>query len=75
MGHLSYPRSAVLVLGQSSIYSLLPSTVFAQVQSLLQNGKLAEAEELLEKAEGDLAQGSASSGNQVSVVEPLAWAC
>lgn len=61
----SYPRSPVLVLGQSSVYSLLPSTLFAQVESLLQNGRLAEAEALLDRAETDLAQGSTSSGGQV----------
>lgn len=68
MGHSSYPRSAVLVLGQSSIYSLLPSTLFAQVESLLQNGRLAEAEALLERAEVDPAQGSTSSGYRVGGV-------
>ncbi|KAF8137567.1 hypothetical protein EV363DRAFT_1395098 [Boletus edulis] len=64
MGHSSYPRSAVLVLGQSSIYSLLPSTLFAQVESLLRNGRLAEAQALLERAEADLAEGSTSSSDQ-----------
>lgn len=69
MGYSSYPRSTVIVLGQSSIYSLLPSTVFAQVESLLQNDRLAEAEALLERAEADLAQGSTSLGDQVGGVQ------
>ncbi|KAG8216912.1 hypothetical protein J3R82DRAFT_7187 [Butyriboletus roseoflavus] len=56
MGYSSYPRSVVLVLGQSSVYSLLPSTTFAQVESLLQNGRLAEVEALLERTEADLVQ-------------------
>lgn len=68
MGHSSYPRSAVLVLGQSSIYSLLPSTLFAQVESLLQNGRLAEADALLGRTEADLVQGSTSSGDHVGGV-------
>ena len=66
---MGYPRSAVLVLGQSSIYSLLPSTLFAQVESFLQNGRLAEAEALLDRAEVDVAQGSTSSGDQVGDVQ------
>jgi hypothetical protein len=69
MGHSPYPRSAVLVLGQSSVYSLLPSTLFAQVESFLQNGRLAEAEALLDRADVDLAQGSTSSGDQVCGVQ------
>lgn len=68
MGYSSYPRSAVLVLGQSSVYSLLPSTFFAQAESLLQNGRLAEVEALLERTEADLAQGSTTSGYQVGGV-------
>lgn len=68
MGHSSYPRSAVLVLGQSSVYSLLPSTLFAQVESLLQNGRLAEVEALLGRTEADLAQGSTTSGDHVGGV-------
>lgn len=62
------PRSAVLVLGQSSFYSFLHSSLFSQVESLLQNGRLAEAEELLKRAAADPAHGSTSSGDQVSVV-------
>lgn len=71
MGRSSYPRSAVLVLGQSFIHSLLPSTLFAQVESLLQNGRLAEAEGLLERTEADLEQGSTTSGDQVGGVRYL----
>ncbi|KAH0826681.1 hypothetical protein J3R83DRAFT_5069 [Lanmaoa asiatica] len=65
MGH-SFPRSAVLVLGQSSVYSLLPSTLFAQVESLLQNGRLAETVALLEQAEADLTQGDPVGGVRYS---------
>lgn len=63
-----YPRSAVLIVGQSSIHSLLPSTLFAQAESLLQNGRLAEAQTLLKRVEADLAQGSTSSDDQVGGV-------
>ncbi|KAG9313362.1 hypothetical protein JVU11DRAFT_5677 [Chiua virens] len=62
MAHSSYPRSALLILGQFSVYSILPSTLFAQVESLIQNAKLAEAEALLERTEADFAQGSTSPG-------------
>ena len=68
MGYSSYPRSAVLVLGHFSIYSLLPSAFSAQAELLLQSGRLAEAEALLERTEADLAQGSTTSGYQVGGV-------
>ncbi|KAF9225696.1 hypothetical protein BS17DRAFT_729751 [Gyrodon lividus] len=67
----SYPRSSVLVLGQSSIYSLLPSSLFAQVESLIQNGKPAEAEALLNKAEADFIHGSTSAGDQTDILHYL----
>ncbi|KIJ62130.1 hypothetical protein HYDPIDRAFT_189201 [Hydnomerulius pinastri MD-312] len=69
MRHPSYPRSSVLVFGQSSVHSLLPSTLFAQAQSLLQNGRLAEAEALLDTAEAEFAQGSGSAGDQTETLQ------
>ncbi|KIJ14692.1 hypothetical protein PAXINDRAFT_169602 [Paxillus involutus ATCC 200175] len=71
MSPSSYPRSFVLLRGQSSIYSLLPSTLFAQVESLLQNGAPAEAEALLNRAEAGLAHGSTSAADQTDVLRYL----
>ncbi|KAI6148762.1 hypothetical protein BKA82DRAFT_4141239 [Pisolithus tinctorius] len=51
-----YLRSSVLLFGQSSIHALLPSTLTAQVESLLENGKISDAQALLGKAETQGAQ-------------------
>ncbi|KAF8840538.1 hypothetical protein BDN67DRAFT_1069186 [Paxillus ammoniavirescens] len=71
MSPSSYPRSFVLLRGQSSIHSLLPSTLFAQVESLLQNGAPAEAEALLNRAEAGLAHGSTSAADQTDTLRYL----
>ncbi|KAF9231040.1 hypothetical protein BU15DRAFT_68670 [Melanogaster broomeanus] len=49
---------------KSSVNSLLPETLFAQVESLLRNGRLAKAEALLNKATYDFAHASASAEDQ-----------
>ncbi|KIK96539.1 hypothetical protein PAXRUDRAFT_300348 [Paxillus rubicundulus Ve08.2h10] len=71
MNPSSYPRSFVLLRGQSSIHSLLPSTLFAQVESLLQNGAPAEAEALLNRAEAGFTHGSTSAGDHTDILRYL----
>ncbi|KAI6127527.1 hypothetical protein EV401DRAFT_1854421 [Pisolithus croceorrhizus] len=44
-------RPSVLLFGQSSVHALLPSTLAAQVESSLENGRIADAQALLDKAE------------------------
>ncbi|KIK11743.1 hypothetical protein PISMIDRAFT_475868 [Pisolithus microcarpus 441] len=56
-------RPSVLLFGQSSIHALLPSTLTAQVESLLENGKIADAQALLDKAE--------TQGGQLEVLQYL----
>jgi hypothetical protein len=46
---MNLPRSGVLVLGSNSIQSLLPATLSAQVESLLQNHRIPDAADLAEK--------------------------
>ncbi|KAL4072476.1 hypothetical protein V8B97DRAFT_1870578 [Scleroderma yunnanense] len=50
MRNSSWPSSSVLVYGRTSIHALLQSSITAQVESLLEYGRLAEAEEQLDKA-------------------------
>ncbi|KAI6124397.1 hypothetical protein EDD16DRAFT_1561551 [Pisolithus croceorrhizus] len=44
-------RPSILLFGQSSIHALLPWTLTTQVESLLENGRIADAQALLDKAE------------------------
>ncbi|KAI6029783.1 hypothetical protein BKA83DRAFT_4223100 [Pisolithus microcarpus] len=57
-------RPSVLLFGQSSIHALLPSTLTAQVESLLENGRIADAQALLDKAE-------IQQGGQLEVLQYL----
>lgn len=42
----AYPRSNVLVLGANSVYTLVPSTLIAQADALLDRHRLEEAVDL-----------------------------
>jgi len=46
----SWLPSSVLIFGQTSIHALLRSPLTVQVESLLECGRLADAEELLDRA-------------------------
>ncbi|KAG6334178.1 hypothetical protein ID866_4907 [Astraeus odoratus] len=50
MRNSSYLRSSVLIFGGASTRALLSSTLIAQVESLLENGRLVDAEALLDGA-------------------------
>ncbi|KIP07261.1 hypothetical protein PHLGIDRAFT_118311, partial [Phlebiopsis gigantea 11061_1 CR5-6] len=45
----AYPRSNVLVLGSNSVYSLVPSTLIAQADALLDRHRLEEAVDLADR--------------------------
>lgn len=45
----TFPRSNVLVLGSNSVYSLLPSTLIAQADALLERHRLEEAIDLADR--------------------------
>lgn len=45
----SYPRSNVLVLGSSSIHSLLPSTLTSQAEALLEAHRIEDAVKVAEQ--------------------------
>ncbi|KAI6040873.1 hypothetical protein EDC04DRAFT_2566388 [Pisolithus marmoratus] len=55
-------QSSVLLFGQSSVHALLPSTVTAQVESLLEDGRITEAQVLLDKAETQVCRVPFSTG-------------
>lgn len=46
----SWLKSSVLVFGRASIHALLRSPLTVQVESLLEDGRLEDAEELLDTA-------------------------
>lgn len=45
----TFPRSNVLVLGSNSVYSLLPATLIAQADALLERHRLEETVDLAER--------------------------
>ena len=45
----AFPHSNVLVLGSNSVYSLLPSTLIAQADALLDRHRLEEAVDLADR--------------------------
>ncbi|KAL4242308.1 Vam6/VPS39/TRAP1 family protein [Abortiporus biennis] len=49
MRNLHFPRSNVLVLGSDSVYSLLPSTLIAQVEALLESHRVEDAVNMAEQ--------------------------
>lgn len=46
MGHSTFPRSGVLVLGPNTVQSLLPSTLISQAESLLESHRIEDAVDL-----------------------------
>lgn len=46
----SWLPSSVLIFGQTSVHALIRPPLTVQVESLLEDGRLADAEELLDKA-------------------------
>ena len=45
----AFPRSNVLIIGSNSIHSLLPATLIAQADALLERHRLEEAVDLADK--------------------------
>jgi hypothetical protein len=63
----AFSRSGVVVLGQNSIRSLLPSTLISQVEALLEQHRINDAVDLAEQHRKKL-QGKASvDANEVRI--------
>ena len=49
MPHVAFPRSTVLVVGSNSAHSVVPSTLIAQAESLLDAHRIPEAVALVQQ--------------------------
>jgi hypothetical protein len=66
MKHSTFPRSGVLLLGRSSVHALLPATLSAQVEALLDRHRIQDAADLAEQHRRTLEARTAVDEDEVS---------